>query len=326
MASAESEFRELKMDLEARGLFLKTHGFYLKLFLTYIALLASSIAILLVYQNSLLQILNVFLFSFALTQLGFIGHDMAHHQVFSSRTTHVIVNRLWWGLVLGLGHGWWTTKHNRHHANPNQIGRDPDIEQLFVFSSAQLENRAKILKRFLPYQHIYFFPLLAFAYLNAVRGTVTHFLIREKTREAYMEFFLQSLHFVLLFSVIFISLGFLYGAAFTASYLLLIGIHLGLTFAPNHKGMPIITEDTLPFYKQQVFTARNIKPNFFVDIFYGGLNYQVEHHLFSAMSRKHLPEARKLVLKFCEKTGIPYYETTMPRSLVEIYSALKIAT
>ena len=325
MVSPESEFRKLRTALEAQGLFLKTPGFYFKLSLIYLALLAASIAVLVVYQNSLLQIANVFLFSFALAQLSFIGHDMAHYQVFSSRIAHNIVNRLWWGLVLGGGYDWWASKHNQHHANPNQIGRDPDIEQPFVFSPEQLGNRGKIFRRVLSYQSIYFFPLLALAYLNAVRGAVTHFLIREKNRRAYAEFFLQSFHFALLFSIIFLSLGFLYGAAFIISYSLLIGIYIGLTFAPNHKGMPIVIKDMMPWYKQQVITARNIKPNFFVDIFYGGLNYQIEHHLFPAMSRKHLPKARELVRKFCEKTSIPYYETTMPGSLAEIYNALKMA-
>ena len=81
---------------------------------------------------------------------------------------------------------------------------------------------------------------------------------------------------------------------------LLFGLHMGMVFAPNHKGMPILEKDNdLDYLTQQVLTARNIKPNPLVDFMYGGLNYQVEHHLFPNMSRNRLGEAQKIVRPFC---------------------------
>lgn len=324
MLNAEWEFRELKKSLEARGFFLKTRGFYLWLSFLYIFMFLASIAVIVGFQNSYWQIANVFLFSFALVQLGFIGHDMAHHQIFSSRETHDLFNRLWWGLVLGAGYGWWASKHNRHHANPNQLGKDPDIEQLFIFSPRQSENLGKIFRALMSYQHIYFFPLLLLAYANAICGAINHFWSRAKDRRAFTDLGLQMFHHAMLYSVIFYSLGFWYGALFVVSYLLIVGAYLGLTFAPNHKGMPIMGDNAKSSCVEQIITARNIRPNFFTDIIYGGLNYQIEHHLFPAMPRKNLKKARALVLEFCVKSGISYHETTISRSFAEIYRGLRV--
>lgn len=325
MPKADLEFRELKKSLEARGLFSKTRGFYFGLFLRYVFLLSASVALIAVLQNSYWQIVNVFLFSFALVQLSFIGHDMAHHQVFSSSAARTLFNRLWWGLVLGAAYEWWASKHNRHHANPNQLGKDPDIDQLFVFSPKQSESSGKIFRMLARYQHLYFFPLLLLAQISIIRGTIKHFSSRDKDCRTFADIGLQALHYILLYFVIFYSLGFLYGALFVASYSLIVGAYLGLTFAPNHKGMPIVGENAMLPHVQQIITARNIKLNFFTDFLYGGLNYQIEHHLFPAMPRKNLKKARPLVMDFCQKSGLPYHETTIFGSFAEIYRGLKAA-
>ena len=52
-----------------------------------------------------------------------------------------------------------------------------------------------------------------------------------------------------------------------------------------------------------------------VDLALGGLNYQIEHHLFPSMPRANLRRARPLVRAFCAEHGIPYHET----GLVESY-------
>jgi fatty acid desaturase len=46
----------------------------------------------------------------------------------------------------------------------------------------------------------------------------------------------------------------------------------------------------------------------------GGLNYQVEHHLFPRMPRPHLAKARRIVQEQCERLAVPYTETSLWRS------------
>lgn len=76
--------------------------------------------------NSWFQLLLAGLLGVLLTQFGFLGHDAAHRQIFRSAAWNDWASRILAGFA-GLSHGWWRTKHNLHHAAPNQEGRDPDI-------------------------------------------------------------------------------------------------------------------------------------------------------------------------------------------------------
>ncbi|MEK8169134.1 fatty acid desaturase [Streptomyces sp. M19] len=67
----------------------------------------------------------------------------------------------------------------------------------------------------------------------------------------------------------------------------LFGLHLGMAFAPNHKGMemPDPDGDRWGHLQRQVLTSRNVRGGALTDWFLGGLNYQIEHHLFPSMPR-----------------------------------------
>jgi fatty acid desaturase len=94
------------------------------------------------------------------------------------------------------------------------------------------------------------------------------------------------------------------------------GVYMGCTFAPNHKGMAIIAPgQKLDFLRRQVLTSRNVRGGLLTDFALGGLNYQIEHHLFPNMPRASLRHAQPLVRAHCEALGLPYCET----SLIESY-------
>ncbi len=80
--------------------------------------------------------------------------------------------------------------------------------------------------------------------------------------------------------------------------------------------MPIIPADAkLDFFSKQVLTSRNISGGIWASALMGGLNYQIEHHLFPSMSRPYLARARQIVREHCATTGTPpYTETTLVRS------------
>ncbi|HEY2695662.1 MAG TPA: fatty acid desaturase, partial [Pseudonocardiaceae bacterium] len=89
------------------------------------------------------------------------------------------------------------------------------------------------------------------------------------------------------------------------------GVYMGCSFAPNHKGMPVISAgDKLDFLRKQVLTSRNIRGNWLTDFALGGLNYQIEHHLFPSMPRANLRHAQAHVRAFCVDRGIPYHQTS----------------
>jgi fatty acid desaturase len=108
--------------------------------------------------------------------------------------------------------------------------------------------------------------------------------------------------------------------AFTLVHHVLTGLYMATIFAPNHKGMPLAPSSGAAggFLRQQVLTARNIHGNWFIDLVYGGLNYQIEHHLFPSMPRNNLRRARPIVRTYCERQGVAYCETGFLESWREI--------
>jgi fatty acid desaturase len=64
--------------------------------------------------------------------------------------------------------------------------------------------------------------------------------------------------------------------AFLLVHQALFGVYLGMTFAPNHKGMPHPTGDE-DYLRKQVLTSRNVRGGRLTDAALGGLNYQIEH-------------------------------------------------
>jgi fatty acid desaturase len=101
------------------------------------------------------------------------------------------------------------------------------------------------------------------------------------------------------------------------------GFYLASVFAPNHKGMPQVSGSVrLDFLRSQVLTARNVRAGAATDLWYGSLNYQIEHHLFPAMPRNRVRAAHRIVRQFCGDVGVPYYETSMLQTYRELLGFL----
>ena len=120
------------------------------------------------------------------------------------------------------------------------------------------------------------------------------------------------MHFVGYATALFLVLSPLQAAVFVLVQQGLFGLYLGCSFAPNHKGMPTLTAgDELDFLRSQVLTSRNVRGSRLVDFLLGGLNYQIEHHLFPNMPRPNLRRAQPLVRAICSQQDLPYTEASM---------------
>jgi fatty acid desaturase len=95
------------------------------------------------------------------------------------------------------------------------------------------------------------------------------------------------------------------------------GVYMGCSFAPNHKGMPTIPDgECMDFLRKQVLTTRNVRGGVFTDVLLGGLNYQIEHHLFPNMPRSNLRHAQPIVRAYCDRMQVSYTETSLIGSYV----------
>lgn len=263
------------------------------------------------------------------TQLGFLGHDAGHRQIFVSRRANRLTGLLIGNGMIGLSYGWWVPKHNAHHAHPNETGRDPDIG--FGLAGAPPPDEpgggnGGFGGWLFRWQAELFLPLMLLRstglYLSGAQD-----LLRRRDRAALSEGLALVGHGALYLTAVFWVLPPLQAIAFLAVHQAVFSLYLGLSFAPNHKGMPLIEGDCeMSFAQRQVVTARNVTGGRVTGLVYGGLNYQIEHHLFPTMPRPNLAGAQALVRAFCTANGFGYCEETPIGSYLQAIRHLRLAS
>jgi len=257
---------------------------------------------------------------------------------------------------------WWKNKHNGHHAVPNlhnssavaQDG-DPDIDTmpLLAWSLKQAQSFRELnangkdsafVKVMIKWQAFTYFPILLLARLSWLNESFkTAFGLGGSSENAKLELERRGLQYPLLERtgivlhyawVVALSTGFgRFSIGYSIAYFLLCtcscGLFLALVFGLGHNGMATYDADARPdFWKLQVTTTRNITgghgiPQFFVDWLCGGLQYQVDHHLFPMMPRHNLAKTHTLVKSFCKEFGVKYHEADLVDGTVEVLQHLQ---
>jgi fatty acid desaturase len=248
------------------------------------------------------------------TQVAFLSHEAAHRTILRSGRANDMLGLVIGNGLVGMSRDWWGSKHTRHHANPNRVSKDPDIEvdtiRFLEVDAAKVSGPMSLITR---RQGWLFFPLLTLEGLNLHWLALRHVLdFRHEVKDRWLEIGLLALRWALVLTPIFLFLPIGMAFAFLGVQMAVFGIYMGAAFAPNHKGMPIIDADAkLDFFTKQVRTSRNISGGWWATWLMGGLNYQIEHHLFPSMPRPHLAQARQIVKDYCESLDVPYTETTL---------------
>jgi fatty acid desaturase len=249
------------------------------------------------------------------TQLAFLAHEAAHRQILSSGPANFRLARILAGIV-GMSYSWWDSKHTRHHGNPNRVGKDPDIEiDTISFLDEDAAKSRGVVRLITRKQGYFFFPLLMLEGLNLHFISFKYLFSRKPVKGRWIELGIITARFAVILIPVFLMLPLGMAFAFMGVQLAVFGVYMGASFAPNHKGMPIIAPDAkLDFFTKQVRTSRNIHGGWWATWLMGGLNYQVEHHLFPNMPRSNLSKAREIVRDYCLANDVPYTETSLIRS------------
>jgi fatty acid desaturase len=322
--SRTNQYAELKRLIKHKGLLDQQPAYFVgKIFLT-LTLLAVGLALLLILENTWLQILNAAYLAFVFVQISLLAHDFGHRQ-FSFRdswkndwATLILGN-----LLLGVSRQWWIDKHNEHHGHPNQLEVDPDVDiPLLAFEEEQALDKRGLACFVVKYQAALIFPLSFLQALSMHRSSI-QFLFEKRAKSTLVEALVMGAHFVLYFGLIFAALEPLQALLFIAVHRGLFGMFMVSIFAPNHKAMPVLErESQLDFLHRQVLTSRNVIAHPITDFWYGGLNYQIEHHLFPRLPRNKLREAQQIIRDFCGDHSIAYHETSVLQSYREILQHL----
>jgi fatty acid desaturase len=307
-----SDYTALSRQVRQAGLLERRRGWYAARIGLNLALLAAGLVVFVMVGESWWQLVTATYLAVVFTQLAFVGHDAGHRQIFGSRRANDLVGLAHANLLVGVSFHWWVGKHNRHHSNPNHEDLDPDISiTALAFTPDQAASKHGLVRLIARYQAWLFFPLLLLeaAHLHLASSKA---ILAGRGRTNTVEGLLLLAHVAGYTTALALVLSPLQAVAFALLQQGLFGLYLGCSFAPNHKGMPTLTNDQeLDFLHRQVLTSRNVRGSRLVDFLLGGLNYQIEHHLFPNMPRPNLRHAQPLVRAFCRQHGIGYSEDSM---------------
>mmetsp|Transcript_1762 Transcript_1762/g.2766 ORF Transcript_1762/g.2766 Transcript_1762/m.2766 type:complete len:469 (+) Transcript_1762:73-1479(+) len=341
----EKAYRELRGKMLALGLFNSDPVYYLYKVLSNILLLCIAVRCAMA-SSFIIQMIGATVLGLFWQQCGWLAHDFLHHQVFKYRLYGDLMGIFLGNFFQGFSVQWWKSKHNTHHAVPNlhesspaAADGDPDIDTMPILAwSLKMAETAKDsdFGRFMiRWQAVFYFPVLLFARLAwAHQSWVFVFggmgqwsvknatLDKKKIQYPTLEKIGLILHYVGLLFIL-SRMPLLNALAYFVVCQTSCGLFLATVFGLGHNGMSVYPADKRPdFWKLQVSTTRNITSNWFVDWFCGGLQYQVDHHLFPSLPRHNLKKAHELVTSFCKAEGVTYHETNLWVGTVEVLNHL----
>ena len=253
------------------------------------------------------------------TRSVFVSHDILHTQYFKNKTLSKKLSYPFSAIILSNSSSWWDYKHNvNHHTYCNIIEKDEDIRALDGAFTPQKGNKPFIKK----YKHIIFWGAMFFMFPAFIAQSYK-FVIKHKL---WGEFALMLLHWPLIWGTLYYQIGGVDTLLVALIMNFILSPWLAFGFITNHLGCETFTQEQakdFSWMELQMRGSRSLKGGFLVHWFYGGLNTQIEHHLFPKAPRFHLLKVQKMTKNFAKKYNIPYFETTPLKAYIQINEALK---
>eukprot|EP00199_Chlamydomonas_sp_CCMP681_P000537 CAMPEP_0119106878 /NCGR_PEP_ID=MMETSP1180-20130426/6757_1 /TAXON_ID=3052 ORGANISM="Chlamydomonas cf sp, Strain CCMP681" /NCGR_SAMPLE_ID=MMETSP1180 /ASSEMBLY_ACC=CAM_ASM_000741 /LENGTH=471 /DNA_ID=CAMNT_0007092277 /DNA_START=33 /DNA_END=1448 /DNA_ORIENTATION=+ len=327
------DWNEMRIGFLQQGLMDASPLYYVRKIVELAVMATASLYLNWAFPNSVpMVLLSAVLFACCMFQCGWTQHDFQHNQVFRSHKLNATVGNLVIGLGIGGSAHWWKNKHNQHHATPNKVddnGKpvDPDIDTIPLLAwSEDLMKQVNTTDRgFILMQHLLLWPLLFVALVNWQAQGIIHLLQSPNvpTSSRWIEMGLVMTHHFSVLALAFVPLGFKMGLMFWAVAHALAGFGISFVFVQSHNAMEIYSEDK-DFVTSQMVSTRNINPGVIADWVMGGLNYQIEHHLFPTMPRHSFSRVRQPVMEFCARHGLPYESCSIWESTYKVYRQLAV--
>jgi fatty acid desaturase/predicted heme/steroid binding protein len=347
----ERGYRELRAKLISMGFFNASPLYYTWKVVSNLLILGLAIACAIMSDSFTVHMIGATLLGLFWQQSGWLAHDFLHHQVFKNRKYGNMMGLIIGDLFQGFSVQWWKSKHNSHHAVPNlhastpgSSDGDPDIDTMPILAwtlrMAEAAKDSKFGRFMIKWQAFIYFPALLFARLAwAHQSWVFVFggygqqsvklaaLDKKHMQNPQLEKVFLILHYTWMIWVM-SHMPLSHAFAFFMWGQMSCGLFLALVFGLGHNGMAVYPADERPdFWKLQVSTTRNVTSNWWVDWFCGGLQYQVDHHLFPSLPRHNLKKVHELVKSFCKDQGVTYHETDMIVGTFEVLGHLdKVST
>jgi fatty acid desaturase len=251
-----------------------------------------------------------------LAQFAFIGHDAGHGSIARAPAVNRALGQFAMTLVTGLAFDEWIARHRAHHRFCQEEARDPDLAVSTVVSlTAESSARKGAVGRFMTRHQAIHVWLLSLFFGHSQRHLSQAAVVGDPGRFR-LDAAMLLLHYALWFGVPCALLKAPFSTAFLpyAISATLLGPYLAAIFWVNHVGMPLVRNaENFSFFEHQIVTSRTIINPPTWDWLFGGLNFQIEHHLFPQVPSHRLPAVQKIVsgqfaLRRIAYNGVPWRE------------------
>jgi delta8-fatty-acid desaturase len=342
---ATEDYRLLREKLWKEGYFVADHSYFFMKHLVWIALVAAGVSTLvwrkvLVFEsegNLGMIALSAVLVGIGLQQAAFLAHDALHNGISSAaRGGGVnVYGAVMGSAVFGISSAMWLEEHNLHHAITLRPREDPQHDMLpfFMHTLKELEGpnafqMGYVSKFLVSIQHWTLVPMaLVIGRVNLVLNSFCY-AVRHcvSSKHARLDVLFMTFH-----CSAYLILNYCYLE--TYFQMLIFGLFLSLAVGIlhiqlllSHLATETFTreeEQNIGFFEFQLRTSRNITCKFYEHWFFGGLEYQIEHHLFPMLPRHHLKDVKPMVEEICQKHGIKYRSIRPIRALLECLADFK---
>ena len=320
----ERAFRQLRADAEKAGLFEPRPGFFALQGAVVLGLAGGAAALL--AAGGPWPIAAVLL-ALCWQQAGWLSHDFCHRSGATNRRAGERWGLFFGNLVMGFSCHWWTEKHNTHHALTNLRGADPDIDTLplLAFSERDLPAAGPWVRLLVRLQPFILLPLLAFARMNWLLQSLAWVLRAPDVKRRGTELLLLLGHHAWSLALLALVPGWPQRVGFSLLSQLLSGLMTGAVFVVGHSARPIADEGDeglAGFHALQIEGTQNITSPRAFRWFFGGLEHQIEHHLFPTMPRHNHRLVAPDVRLLCARHGLEYREEGLFAGLASVLVVL----
>ncbi|XP_006345577.1 delta(8)-fatty-acid desaturase-like [Solanum tuberosum] len=339
VTEVSKDYRKLCSEFSKAGMFEKKgHGvIYSFCFVT--LLMSLSICGVLLSKNFLVHMLSAALLGLAWMQISYLGHDSGHYVMMTNRGFNKLAQILTGNCLTGISIAWWKWTHNAHHVACNSLDHDPDLQHLPVFAvstkffkslNSSFYGREltfdSVAKFFVSYQHFTYYPIMCVARVNLFVQTFLLLFSTRKVPDRALNI-LGILVFWTWFPLLVSTLPnwterFLFVLlSFCVTSLQHIQFTLNHFAADVYVGQP----EGNDWFEKQTSGTIDIACDSWMDWFYGGLQFQLEHHLFPRLPRCHLRTVSPIVQDLCKKHKLPYRSLSFYEANVWTLRTLKTA-
>jgi fatty acid desaturase len=251
--------------------------------------------------------------------MGFVGHDAGHYALSKKRWVNDVWGQFSMTFLCGMSFGYWRSRHNQHHIHCQEIDGDPDMQFGVLFSVYPNSDNwhSQMGRVFLRIQKWAFWPLASFYWVSLRYDGIRDLF--QQPEQTKIDRFLIPLHWIVLLIVPGLVFGWLPAISAYLAMSCLSSLMTASVFIPNHIGLRRLqTGESISYLEQQITTSRNITNPPLLDFYYGGLNSQIEHHLFPRVPRHRYRAMRPFVRAFCQRNQLPYQEASLYAALASV--------